>query len=107
MSPAQIWIVIAGMTIVTTLTRAFFLIGGERTVLPERVQRLLRYAPAAALVAVVLPDALITRTGVSFALSNHDLYAMLAGVGWFLWRRTMLGTIVTGLVAFTLLRLFL
>jgi branched-subunit amino acid transport protein len=107
MSATQIWIVIAGMAIVTTVTRAFFLIGGERTVLPERVQRLLRYAPAAALVAVVLPDSLMTRAGVSFGLSNHDFYAMLSGVAWFMWRRTMLGTIVTGMVVFTLMRLFL
>ena len=107
MTTLQTWLAIFGMTVVTAVTRALFLIGGERTVLPERVQRLLRYAPAAALVAVVLPDSLMTHVGVSFGLSNHDFYAMLAGVAWFLWRRTMLGTIVTGMVVFTLLRLFL
>jgi branched-subunit amino acid transport protein len=104
---AQIWLAIFGMTFVTALTRAMFLIGGERTVLPARVQRMLRYAPAAALAAVVLPDVLATPGGRAFAPSNHEFYATLAGLGWFLWRRSMLGTIVTGMVVFTLLRVFM
>jgi branched-subunit amino acid transport protein len=49
MTSTQIWLAIFGMTFVTAVTRAMFLIGGERTVLPGRVQRMLRYAPAAAL----------------------------------------------------------
>ncbi|MDR6446323.1 branched-subunit amino acid transport protein [Paraburkholderia terricola] len=105
MTSTQIWLAIFGMTLVTAVTRAMFLIGGERTVLPERVQRMLRYAPAAALAAVVLPDVLATPEGLSFAPSNHEFYATLAGLGWFLWRRTMLGTIVVGMLVFTFLRL--
>ncbi|WP_114809195.1 AzlD domain-containing protein [Paraburkholderia kururiensis] len=105
MSATQMWWVIAGMTVVTAVTRALFLLGGERTVLPERAQRALRYAPAAALAAVVLPDVLETSEGLSFALSNHEFYATVAGLAWFLWRRSMLGTIVTGMLAFTALRL--
>ena len=106
MTSTQIWLAIIGMTFVTAVTRAMFLIGGERTVLPERVQRMLRYAPAAALAAVVLPDVLATPEGLSFAPSNHEFYATLSGLVWFLWRRTMLGTIVVGMVVFTLLRFF-
>jgi len=53
----------------------------------------------------VLPDVLATPDGLSFGLSNHEFYATLAGLGWFLWRRTMLGTIVVGMVTFTILRL--
>ncbi|AFT87025.1 branched-chain amino acid transport [Paraburkholderia phenoliruptrix BR3459a] len=101
----EVWLTILGMTLVTAVTRAMFLIGGERMVLPARVQRMLRYAPAAALAAVVLPDVLGTPEGLSFAPSNHEFYAALAGLGWFLWRRTMLGTIVVGMVVFTFLRL--
>nr|WP_282966338.1 AzlD domain-containing protein [Burkholderia vietnamiensis] len=104
-SATEIWLVIVGMTIVTAVTRALFLIGGERTVLPERAQRALRYAPAAALVAVVLPDVLETPAGLSFALTNHPFYAALAGLGWFLWRRSMLGTIISGMLVFTVLRI--
>lgn len=105
MTGAYVWWVIAGMTLVTAVTRAFFLIGGERAVLPARVQRALRYAPAAALIAVVLPNVLQTSHGISFALANHAFYATLAGLAWFLLRRGMLGTIVVGMLVFTLQRL--
>ena len=40
MTTTQIWLAILGMTFVTALTRAMFLLGGERTVLPERLQRM-------------------------------------------------------------------
>jgi branched-subunit amino acid transport protein len=106
MSTTEVWLCIIGMTFVTAATRAFFLLGGERAVLPERVQRALRYAPAAALVAVVLPDVLDTPHGLSIALSNHAFYGTVAGLAWFLWRRSMLGTIVVGMLAYTMLRLW-
>ncbi|UWX69678.1 AzlD domain-containing protein [Burkholderia gladioli] len=104
---ALVWWTIAGMTVVTALTRALFLIGGERTMLPERAQRALRYAPAAALVAVVLPDVLETPAGISFSLANHDFYVAAAGLAWFLWRRSMIGTIVVGMLVSTALRLII
>jgi branched-subunit amino acid transport protein len=106
MSTLQIWLAIIGMGLITALTRARFLIGGERMILPDRLQRALRYAPAAALAAVVIPDVLQTPDGLSVALSNHALYASLAGLAWYLWRRSMLGTIIVGMLVFTLLRLF-
>jgi branched-subunit amino acid transport protein len=106
MTTAQVWLAIAGMALITGVTRALFLIGGERMMLPERVQRALRYAPAAALVAVVVPDLLATPDGLSIAFSNHALYASLCGLAWFLWRRSMLGTIIVGMLVFTVLRLF-
>jgi branched-subunit amino acid transport protein len=106
MTAAQVWLAILGMTLITTLTRALFLIGGRRMILPPRLQRALRYAPAAALAAVVLPDVLATPHGLSVAFSNHAFYASLCGLAWYFWRRGMLGTIVVGMLAFTAMRLF-
>ena len=63
--------------------------------------QLLTYAD----IASIYSDVLGTPEGLSFAPSNHEFYAALAGLGWFLWRRTMLGTIVVGMVVFTFLRL--
>ncbi|MDR5731155.1 AzlD domain-containing protein [Caballeronia sp. LZ025] len=105
MTPLQTWLAILGMGLVTAATRAFFLFGGERTVLPPRVQRVLRYAPAAALAAVVVPGVLETPAGLSVALSNHAMWASLAALAYYLWRRGMMGTIAVGMIAFTLLRL--
>jgi len=105
MSTLHIWLAILGMGAVTALTRAFFLIGGERAVLPPRLQRMLRYAPAAALAGVVVPDLLETPAGLSIAFSNHAVWASLAGLAYYLWRRGMMGTIAVGMIVFTLLRL--
>ncbi|SPB14991.1 branched-chain amino acid transporter [Caballeronia novacaledonica] len=105
MSALHVWLAIFGMGMVTAVTRALFLIGGERMVLPPRVQRVLRYAPAAALAGVVVPDLLETSTGFSLALSNHALWASAAGLAYYLWRRGMMGTIAVGMIVFTLLRL--
>ncbi len=80
MSAFQTWLAILGMGVVTALTRAFFLMGGERMVLPPRIQRVLRYAPAAALSAVIMPDLLETPAVLSIALGNHTLWASLAGL---------------------------
>ena len=106
MSNTSIWLVILGMTLVTTLSRAFFLFAGERITLPERVRRALRYAPAAALAAVVLPDVLTWHDKLVFSPANHQMLAALAGLLWFVWRRSMVETIVIGMLVFTGVRLW-
>ncbi|UDG82471.1 AzlD domain-containing protein [Candidatus Vallotia cooleyia] len=105
MSSTDIWFAIVGMMIVTGLTRTAFLLGGKRTVLPERVLRVLRYAPAAALIAVVVPDVVMTPKGLSFGFDNYAWYGTVAGMLWFLWRRSMVQTIIIGMLVFTALRL--
>ena len=43
MSHLEIWISIIGMTLVTIVTRALFLMAGEHVTVPDRIQRALRY----------------------------------------------------------------
>ena len=105
MSTTDIWLTLIGMGIVTILTRAFFLIGGERIVLPSRVQRALRYAPAAALSAIILPDLLMGQNHVDFSLHNHKLMAGIAAALFFLYKRNMPGMIAVGMLVYTALRL--
>ena len=45
MSHLETWIAILGMTVITVLSRALFLMAGERVTVPDRLQRALRYAP--------------------------------------------------------------
>jgi len=106
MSTQTIWILIIGMTAVTAVTRAFFLFGGDRVNLPERVQRALRYAPAAALAAVVIPDVLWWHNQLLFSWRNYQLLAATTGLLWFVWRRSMMETIGVGMLTFTVLRLW-
>ncbi|THF56834.1 AzlD domain-containing protein [Pseudothauera rhizosphaerae] len=54
-----LWITLAAIGSTTILTRGSFIIPGERARLPATLQRALRYAPAAALAALVAPDVLL------------------------------------------------
>jgi branched-subunit amino acid transport protein len=56
---AMLWLTFILIGLATTLPRASFIVLGNRVVLPSVVQRALRYAPAAALAAIVAPDILV------------------------------------------------
>ena len=105
MNTIDIWLSLIGMGAITILTRAFFLIGGERVVLPTRVQQALRYAPAAALAAIILPDLLFWQNHIDISLNNHKLLASITAALFFIYKRNMLGMIAVGMVVYTLLRL--
>jgi branched-subunit amino acid transport protein len=103
----EIWVVIAALGLATASTRSVFLLIGHRLAIPPRVQQLLRFAPGCALAAIVAPDVLLGPAGqLQVGLSNPKLLAGLAALGYYLWRRNMLQTIVVGMLVFTLLRVF-
>lgn len=56
---SSIWLTFVLIGLATTLPRASFIVLGNRVVLPLIFQRALRYAPAAALGAIVAPDVLL------------------------------------------------
>lgn len=56
---ATLWGIFILIGLATTLPRASFIVLGNRITLPSVVQRALRYAPAAALAAIVVPDILL------------------------------------------------
>ncbi len=73
-----LWLTFLLIGLATTLPRASFIVLGNRVVLPSVVQRALRYAPAAALAAIVVPD--IVLVGGSFAPFNPKLAAAAATI---------------------------
>ncbi|MFC5480371.1 AzlD domain-containing protein [Massilia suwonensis] len=106
MADWEIWAIIAVLSLSTALTRSGFWLIGHRVSIPPRVQGMLRYAPACALAAIIGPDLLVDAGGsVHLELANSKLLAGIAALGFYLWRRNMLQTIVFGMLAFTLLRL--
>lgn len=105
MSDLTIWIVIAGLTAVTLVTRSVFLVLGDRFPLPERVQHGLRYAPACALVALVAPELFLTHGVFDLSAGNLRLVAGVAAGATILATRSMIAAMVIGMAAFTLLRL--
>ena len=98
MSDGYALLTIAGLTVITVLTRGFFLISERELVLPDWVQRGLRYAPLAALAAVVVPEVVMTDGVLIHTWKDARLYAAAAATAYFFWRRGILGTIVTGMV---------
>ncbi|QRM20219.1 AzlD domain-containing protein [Dechloromonas sp. TW-R-39-2] len=75
---ASLWLVFILIGLATTLPRASFIVLGNRVTLPGVVQRALRYAPAAALAAIVVPDLLIV--GNELQVFNPKLAAGCAAV---------------------------
>ncbi|NMG69128.1 AzlD domain-containing protein [Parazoarcus communis] len=54
-----LWLTFAAIGVTTLMTRGSFIMLGEKARLPAALHRALRYAPAAALSALVVPDILL------------------------------------------------
>jgi len=110
MTSLEIWLTIIGMAVITLFARTALYLLPARYQLPTNIQRGLRYAPACALMAIIVPDLLLTHGGpeagtLDLSLDNARLIAGLIAAAAFLYKRDMLLTIVVGMVAFTVLRL--
>jgi branched-subunit amino acid transport protein len=105
MSSGTAVIAIVGLTAITLVTRGFFLYSQREMPFPDRLREGLRYAPLAALAAVVLPEIVLRDGRLITTLADARLYAALAGAAWFYWRRGILGTIVVGMAVLLPLRL--
>jgi len=105
MAEWEIWATIVVLALSTAITRSGFWLIGHKVAIPPRIQDMLRYAPACALAAIIGPDLLLDASGkVHLELGNPKLLAGIAALGFYLWRKNMLLTIVFGMIAFTLLR---
>ena len=105
MSTAETLLTIAGMVLVTLLTRGFFILPSRELPLPNWLREGLRYAPIGALVAVVAPDLLMSQGRLITTWQDARLFGAAAATAWYIWRRGMLGTIVVGTGAMLILRL--
>jgi len=106
MADWEIWTVILVLGVATACTRSAFWLVGHRVAIPPRMQEVLRYAPACALAAIVAPDLVLGARGeIALELANPKLLAGIASLVYYLWRRSMLQTIVFGMLVFTLLRI--
>jgi branched-subunit amino acid transport protein len=82
---ATLWLTFVLIGLATTLPRAGFIVLGNRVALPPALQRALRYAPAAALAAIVAPDVLVTAGEIEIA--SPKLAAATAAIAAALWSR--------------------
>ena len=98
-------VTILGLAVITVVTRSFFVLSSREFELPGWARRGLRYAPLAALAAVVAPEILMTQGHLIDTWKDARLYGALAGAAWFFWQRGILGTILSGMAVFLALRL--
>ncbi len=96
---------IALLTLNTVVTRCFFFISSKRWSLPGWVARSLNYAPIAALAAVIAPEVVMSQGQLISTWQDARLFGVAAGGAWFLWRRSLLGTLVCGMGVYLPLRL--
>ncbi len=100
--------VIAGLAVVTLVTRGFFVFSSRPWRLPVWAERGLQYAPIAALVAVVVPEVVMTQGHLIGTWMDARVFGAAAGMAvFFLWRRNTLLTIVVGMAVYLPLHLVL
>ncbi|MET0349761.1 MAG: AzlD domain-containing protein [Rhizobacter sp.] len=107
MSTGYAVVAIAGLAVATVVTRCFFIATERELPMPAWLRRGLRYAPLAALAAVVVPEIVMAQDHLIHTWRDARLFAVVAATAWFFWRRTMLGTIVSGMVVLVPLKLWL
>ncbi len=105
MSSLEGVIAIVGLALITLLTRGLFLIPEREVPLPAWLQQGLRYAPLAALAAVVAPEVVMAHGQLIGTWKDARLPAVAAATAYYLWRRDILGTILSGTAVLLLLRL--
>jgi branched-subunit amino acid transport protein len=98
-------IAIVGLTVLTVATRGFFFLSKREIPIPDWLSQGLRYAPLAALVAVVLPEVVLSQGQLIGTWQDARLYAVAAGAAYFWWRRGILGTILCGMAVLLPLKL--
>ena len=98
-------IAVIGLALVTLLTRGFFLLPERELPMPHWLQQGLRYAPLAALMAVVAPEIVLTQGALITTWQDARLPAVAVATAYYFWRRGILGTIVSGTAVLLLLRL--
>ena len=89
-----------GLGFITLLTRAFFMIPEKEVPMPDWLKRGLRYAPLAALAAVIAPELVMSGGQLIHTLVDARLPAVVCATAYFWWKRGILGTIVVGMAVY-------
>ena len=96
MSGWEIFFTTLGMGAISFLCRAFFLLPTADLPMPRWLREGLRYAPIAALAAVVTPELVMTQGHLVDTWRDARIFGGLAGLAFYAWRHSLFGTIVCG-----------
>ena len=103
--PAFAWALILGMALTAFLLRAMFVVPGSRLRLPPAMEGVLRYAPAAALMAIIVPDLATSQGALAISPDNPRLVAGVVAFAVAAATRSIILTILAGMLVLAVLRL--
>ncbi|MDR2332917.1 AzlD domain-containing protein [Diaphorobacter ruginosibacter] len=89
-----------GLALITLVTRSFFMISDKELPMPEWLRRGLKYAPLAALGAVIVPELFMTQGHFIHTLMDARLPALVGAVIYYYSQRGILGTILVGMLIY-------
>jgi len=97
-----LWAVFAclGLGAITLLTRAFFMLPERELRIPQWLRRGLKYAPLAALTAVIAPEIVLTDGQLITTWLDARLPAALCAGVYFFYRGDIMGTIASGMLIY-------
>ncbi len=98
-------VAVLGLAVITVLARGLFFLTEREIPLPAWLRQGLRYAPLAALAAVVLPEIVLTQGQLISTWKDARVVAAVVATAFFFWRRSILGTILIGMAVMLPLRL--
>lgn len=93
-------VAIAGLALITVITRSFFMLPEREIPMPDWLRRGLKYAPLAALTAVIAPEILMVQGQLIDTLQDARLPATVCATAYFFWQRSILGTILVGMAVY-------
>ena len=93
-------IAILGLAVITVVSRSFLVLPERQLPLPDWLKRGLKYAPLAALTAVIAPEILMTQGELINTFMDARIPAVLCATAYYFWRRGILGTIVVGMAVY-------
>ena len=105
MSALEIFLTTLGMAAIALGCRASFLLPKDELPMPQWLREGLRYAPVAALAAVVAPELVLTQGQLTDTWRDPRIFGALAGLAFYAWRRSLFGTIVCGMAVMLALRI--
>jgi len=105
MTPVEGIVTVVGMALITLITRGFFLYPERDIPLPAWFKVGLRYAPLATMAAIVVPEIVMTQGRLISTWMDPRLPAVAVASAYYVWRRDILGTIVSGTAVLLILKL--
>ena len=89
-----------GLAVITVVSRAFFMLPERELPLPDWLKRGLKYAPLAALTAVIAPEVLMTQGHLITTVLDARIPALVCATLYYFKKRGILGTIVVGIAVY-------